>query len=189
MFACARARVRVSCRLKSVDFLAATPSVGVERSLHATRLAHCYCYAPDALIIPRVQLLLPRGTPHAAILSFLSRGCSLDKALRDSARGVLLSVGACAVSSLICARTLTRFIFFPQMLGREASLAPEEKHRLKAAFGTDASAGKNLKDGDGALVSILVEELEQGGLCKKPHKLQRLPGATPPAWSWGAETA
>ena len=70
------------------------------------------------------------------------------------------------VFSLFCARPLTRF---PQMLGREASLAPEEKQKLKAAFGPDASAGKILKDADGTLVSILVEEVEQGGLCKKPQ--------------------
>ena len=50
----------------------------------------------------------------------------------------------------------------PVMLGREASSwSSEEQLKFKSAFGPDASAGKNLKDGDGTLVTLLVEEVQQ----------------------------
>ena len=51
------------------------------------------------------------------------------------------------------------------MLGRETRLDVEDLNRLKMACSPGTSGAKNLKDVDGALVYLLVEEVEQGGQC------------------------
>ena len=49
-----------------------------------------------------------------------------------------------------------------QMLGRESSFGPQQAAQVKQAFSLAAGQGKNIKDSEGTVVVMLIEDFEQG---------------------------